>query len=113
MNHKLFKKTDLLIIAAVVLLTILIFLLALPKEKEGNRVEISVDNRVVKTLVLDEDVVYEAKTGYGYNRIVVKDGKCFVETADCRDNICVSHSSICKVGETIVCLPHRLIAEVK
>lgn len=113
MKHKFFKATDMLVIVAVLFSALIIFILALPKEDRGSKVEISVDNKVVQILPLNEDDIYEAENGYGYNRVVVKNGQCFVEMADCRDNICVSHSPIYKVGETIVCLPHRLIAEVK
>jgi len=32
--------------------------------------------------------------------------------ADCRDGICVDHTPISLNGETIICLPHRLVIEI-
>ena len=47
-----------------------------------------------------------------FNRLVIRDGKAFMETATCPDGICVSHRPISRVGESIVCLPHRVIVKV-
>ena len=35
-----------------------------------------------------------------------------MKEANCRDLLCTHMPSIKKVGETIVCLPHRLILEI-
>ena len=33
--------------------------------------------------------------------------------ADCPDKICVNTGKISKIGETIVCLPHRVVVEIQ
>jgi hypothetical protein len=35
-----------------------------------------------------------------------------VEAADCPDKLCVSHREIFREGESIVCLPHRVVVTV-
>lgn len=47
------------------------------------------------------------------NLLVIKDGKASMKEADCPDKICVAHKPICKKGETIVCLPHKVVVEVR
>ena len=42
----------------------------------------------------------------------IKDGKAYVETATCPDGICAGHSPIHREGESIVCLPHRVVITV-
>jgi len=32
--------------------------------------------------------------------------------ADCPDKICVKHTNIKNAGETIICLPHKLVIEI-
>jgi hypothetical protein len=44
--------------------------------------------------------------------LVIKDGKAFIQNADCPDKICAEHKPISKTGETIVCLPHKLVIEI-
>ena len=51
--------------------------------------------------------------GTSYNLISVSDGTVVMEAADCRDRICVHHKSISSTGESIICLPHRLVVEVE
>ena len=35
-----------------------------------------------------------------------------MEAADCRDQICVRHRAVSAVGESIICLPHKLVVEI-
>ena len=42
----------------------------------------------------------------------IKNGKVSMIKADCPDKICVNHAAISKKGETIVCLPHKVVIEV-
>lgn len=44
--------------------------------------------------------------------LVIFDGKTDMESADCPNQICVHHSAISNTGETIVCLPNRVVIEV-
>jgi hypothetical protein len=44
--------------------------------------------------------------------LVISDGKADMESADCPNQICVHHSAISHTGETIVCLPNRVVIEI-
>lgn len=48
-----------------------------------------------------------------YNLISIIDGKVTMEAADCRDQICVHHKPIMSERESIICLPHKLVVEIK
>ena len=74
--------------------------------------EITVDGESKAFLPLGEDDSIRIDTDGGYNVITVKDGEVTVSEADCRDQICVEHKKIRKTGETIVCLPHKLVVTV-
>ncbi len=47
------------------------------------------------------------------NVIAIKDRKVSVTSADCPDQICVKQGAISEKGETIVCLPHKLVIEIQ
>jgi len=36
-----------------------------------------------------------------------------MKKADCKDQICADHKAIEKSGETIVCLPHKVVIEIQ
>ena len=57
--------------------------------------------------------IHTGEGGKELNLLVIKDGKAFVETATCRDGICAAHAPISREGESIVCLPHKVVITVK
>ena len=80
---------------------------------EGNTVSVSVDGKVIATYPLNVNRVEDIHTdGDGLNRLVIKDGKAWVETASCPDGICAAHKPIHREGESIVCLPNKVVITV-
>ena len=61
---------------------------------------------------LCKNQTYKIPTKSGLNVMKIKDGKVTMEKADCPDQICHKHKAIEKSGETIVCLPHKVVIEV-
>ena len=80
---------------------------------QGEKVIVYVDKEEYAVYDLWTDGTYEIETERGSNLLVVKDGKADMEEADCPDRLCVKQKPISKNGETIVCLPHRLVVEIK
>ena len=107
------RRNDWLFIAILLVLVSVAGLLFYFLRGEGDRVEIKVDGRVYGTYSLSEDRQEDILTGDGQlNRLIIKDGKAYVETATCPDGICAGHSPIHREGESIVCLPHRVVITV-
>lgn len=48
-----------------------------------------------------------------YNEVVIKDGSVYVSDASCKNQVCVKHGPITRSGETIVCLPNRLVVRIE
>lgn len=72
-----------------------------------------IDNRLVDTISLNSACEKEYITDDGSNRVTVKDNSIRIEAADCPDQVCVNMGFKDRDGETITCLPHKLIIEVK
>lgn len=79
---------------------------------EGNQVVILVNGNEYGRYQLDEDKKIEVKNEYGYNIVVISNGKVHIEDADCPDKYCVNQGEISKNGESLICLPHKLSVEV-
>ena len=82
---------------------------------EGDTVTVEVEGQIFGTYSLSEDRTVEIRTGKEgeeLNLLIIKDGKAFVETATCPDGICAAHKPIFREGESIVCLPHRVVITV-
>lgn len=108
------KKADLIIIAVVaVAVGILIFFLYGLNSDSGSYVQIEVDGKLTQVLPLDTDTEYEIKTvNDGVNTVEIKDGKAKMIHANCPDGICANHKEINKNGESIICLPHKVVVTV-
>ena len=48
-----------------------------------------------------------------YNVVEIKDGKVSVTEASCKNQVCVRHGAISRSGESIVCLPNRLVVRIE
>lgn len=106
------KKTDYLLIAVALLAAVGIWFFYSAGAEKGKGVEITVDGESKAFLPIDENDSIRIDAETGYNVITVKNGTVTVTEADCRDQICVEHKKIKKTGETIVCLPHKLVVTI-
>lgn len=79
----------------------------------GRTATVTVDGTVVATVQLDSAPDGEISVDTRYNnKIAVKNGKIGIVEADCKDNVCVNTGFIEKPGQTIVCVPSRLVISI-
>ena len=112
-GHKL--KNDLMFISLLLLLVIALGLCMYFFRGPGDCVSVTVDGELLGVYSLSKDTVLEINTGEHeeeHNLLVIKDGMAYVESASCPDGICVSHKPISRSGESIVCLPNRVVITV-
>lgn len=113
------KKADIILLLGIIILgTVIIIIMIQLFKKPGKKVVIEIDGKEVDSFLLNEEneglkKTYKSYDGKGENTILIKDKKVSVISADCPDKICVHHKQIDKAGESIICLPHRFIVEVK
>lgn len=110
------KRTDIYIIAVVLLLSAagLYAVKSMQHDKQSKHVIISVDGEIYEDITVEKETVkkIEVKTEYGTNIVYIHDGGAEVVDADCRDLICKETGFISKTGQTIVCLPHKLVVTI-
>lgn len=49
----------------------------------------------------------------GYNLLFISDDKASISDADCPDGLCIRARSISRNGESIICLPHKLVIQIE
>ena len=103
------KKGDFIVIGTVVVVLVLSVVLLLSFSKQGSRVVIKQNNEIV----YDESIRLNQTVDIGTNCITIKDGVVFVNEANCKNQVCVNTGKITKKGESIVCLPNKVIVEIK
>lgn len=81
--------------------------------EEGSRVVITVDGKEYKELDLNEDtsLLIEGANG-GTNHLVIADGAVKMDKATCPDLVCVRQRKIQYSGESIICLPNKVVVKI-
>ena len=110
-NKPLFKKTDIIIIALVLLTA---FLFALPRfiGKNGNPVAvITAGNEIVAEIPLngaDEQTLEVNGT-----KITVRDGEIFFSESACKDKVCIKTGTLKNPGDSSACIPNKVSVYIK
>lgn len=65
-----------------------------------------------KAVIMQHEKRPDLPSGVSYNLLYISANEVQMVAADCRDQICVHHRPITGSGENIICLPHRLVAEL-
>lgn len=113
-EKKRLRRNDVIFIAILVAVIAIAGVCLYLFRGEGNAVTVSVDGKVIATYSLNEDRTEDIHTGEdGLNRLIIKDGKAWIETASCPDGICAAHKPIHRDGESIVCLPNKVVVTVQ
>lgn len=104
---KTLKKGD------IILITILLFISIIGLiaffNKSAQTVIVKSDNKTVYSGKLNVDKEIKLT----HNTVVVKNNKAFMKCSDCKNQICVKTGKITKSGETVICLPNKVIIEIK
>lgn len=75
-------------------------------------VEVRIDGDVFSQYPLNEDKTVMIKTENGNNELQISNKSAKIVWADCPDRICEKHGKISRNGESIICLPHKLVITI-
>lgn len=78
--------------------------------KNADKVKVMSDGEVIGEYALDKDRTVDIN---GTNVLVIKDGKAFMQEADCPDKLCIKQGTIDANGGSIICLPNKVVIESK
>lgn len=113
MNNKKKFKNDIILAVIVIAVAAVGLLLVNVFRTEGSFAVIKIDGKETERYPLSVNTEVVIETGdNGRNTLVIEDNKAFMKDANCPDKICEGHSKISYKGETIVCLPHKVVIEI-
>jgi len=114
MKKNRIKRND-IILTTIFLITAILFFAGynLFFHEKGNYVQVMADGKVVNSLPLNTDITITIN-GYnnGENVLQIKDGYASIIESDCPDRLCQKQKKIRYNGETLVCLPHKVVVSV-
>lgn len=108
---KRLKIGDVLLLVGIPLLALGIWAILFFGSQPADMAVVEIDGQEVCRLPLREDTSREINGGT--HLVIVESGEVRVEQAACPDGICMNHLPISKSGQSIVCLPYRLVITVE
>lgn len=113
MEKKKLKNDIILVsvIAACLLLSLAVFLLL---RGSGGYAVVIVDGKETVKYPLSKDAIVNIVSDESddHNTLKIENGKASITSASCPDGVCVAHRAISRNGETIVCLPNKLVIKI-
>ena len=107
------KKWDWIILCTTVCTAMLLLLAVRLFREDGAYVVVSVDGEETARYALSEEIDEDIQgVETGHIHLVIHNKMADVTEASCPDHLCVHQASISKSGETIVCLPNRVVVRV-
>lgn len=115
------KKGDKIIFSLILIITIGGFLgTYFYKNLIGGEDKVAVikqNGKVIKRISLtnlkeEEEIIVSTEDKH-YNKIIIKKDMIFISEADCPDQICVKTGPVAIPGDTVVCLPNKLIIAIE
>lgn len=118
---KMIKRGDVIIVLLLMLGSFLplgVFTYVQATADQANRqAVIEVDGEIVRVFDLVDDgktETFRYQDDHGHENVLVRTGMTVTMTeANCSDQVCVRMAPVDLVGDTILCLPHKMLVEVR
>lgn len=109
------RRNEIILVAGLLFIALLCFAFGRYRASQSvTKALISVEGKELATYPLNQDVD-EIITGYngGTNHLVIKNGGVSITEASCPDKVCVRQGTVKDSGQTLVCLPNKVIVTIK
>jgi hypothetical protein len=113
MKNRKLGQADALLLGGILAVGGVIALLLLLTGHHGALVQVRVDGTATETYSMTKDQSHEIQGVHGgTNLLIIQNGQAWVEEASCPDGLCCNMGKISKSGQSIVCLPNKVVIEV-
>ena len=102
------RKADIVLFIILISLGIASSVWLSTTSHSGDKVTVTVDGKRYGVYSLSEDKPIAVKQG----NIRIKHGYVTMSEASCENQVCVKHKAISKTGESIICLPNKVVVSI-
>ena len=106
------RKNDLILILAALLLAAALWGALAVFRSEGVYALVTVNGEEYGRYALDKDTQQSIISGEHSNLLAISEGGARISEADCPDKLCVNQGEIRYSGQSIICLPHKVVVEI-
>lgn len=106
------KRNDIVLIALLIVAALILSMVLFLNKTDGAKVTVKVNNELIGTYSLNEDMTLKIGDNNSYNILVIKDNTAKITEATCPDKLCVNQKAISYDSESIICLPNKVVVEI-
>lgn len=106
------RKNDILLLAVVLVLAGLLWLGLRLFQGEGATVRVTIDGAEYGSYPLNKAQTITIGDEEHFNLLVIEDGAASIAEASCPDKLCVRQGKAAFNGQSIICLPNKVVVEV-
>ena len=108
-----FKKSDVVLFFILMALSVGLMFFVYRTGSAGERIEIKVAGELYATYSLAEDRTVTVEQDEGKKNIIrIEGGEVTMASSTCKNQVCVDHAAVSRGGESIICLPNRVIVSI-
>lgn len=105
-------KFDIILMSVLIIaITVTIAIFAL-NQSDGAYAVVIEDGKETATYPLDTNVRISIANGESYNVLVIENNTARIESASCPDKLCVKQHTVSKNGQSLVCLPNKVVVKI-
>ena len=113
MFKNIIRKADIILALVLIIIGTGVSFMLSRSNVTGSQVVVQVDGKIYGTYSISENRSIPIRQGKKTNTVLIKDGKVSMSEASCHNQVCVKHKSIHTTGESIICLPNKVIIKIQ
>ena len=107
------KKADIILAAALIIVGLAMSYILSFGQTVGSELLITCNGEKFGSYSLYENKEIEIKQNDHINKVTINNGVVSMSFSDCHGQDCIHQGEITKSGETIICLPNKVVLEIE
>lgn len=107
------KKADIILLIVLVLVGLASTAYVAMSRSGGDTVIIEQNGDLYGKYSLYEDKVITIDGKHSKNIVTIEDGQVVMSESTCKNQVCIRHGAISATGESIICLPNRVVVKIE
>lgn len=113
-ERAIMTKADFVLTASILIFAGVLLIRHFTAAPDDGWVIVSRDGTMQMRVPLSEDIRLLLSDDSGNeNLLVIEGGSAHLEDSNCPDRLCVRQGTISRSGESIICLPHKLVISIE
>ena len=110
---KYIRKADVILLIILVIVGLVCTVIVSRSGSAGDSVVIEQNGDLFATYSLNEDRTVTVEGAKTTNIVKISNGEVIMSESTCKNQVCVRHSAISRSGESIICLPNRVVVRIE